>query len=377
MTATSGLRAKDPNGTRLALLGAGFTPLPARGKKVLVEGWSLNCVPIEVTESTIIRWGEDRPYDRNSSVAAFNTPFFDIDITHRALAEFVHRELSKQCGGTIYRVGNEPKVGVPFRCAIPFKKRVLRFVARDGVAHAVELLGAGQQFVAYGRHPSTRRPYEWHGGDLIEVGRNGLPEITEATAYGFLDYLRATLANANCTKVRISGSLERPVVDQVAQMNPPASWAWSPRDVDYFRNEVLTKIPGDIDYEHWFLLACGLYAKDMATSDDCEIGWLLFFEWSYRHEDTIGAKTPEQQWTDLMHRGWGSRYAGPGTILKWFESNAIDGLDNSFDDDVTERLKLGVNKLKNLKSNIQARQDAERVSHSEALSQEWTQIFGS
>ena len=41
-----------------------------------------------------------------------------------------------------------------------------RYVDSNGMVHAIELLSYGQQFVAYGVHPGTKRPYAW-SNDLI------------------------------------------------------------------------------------------------------------------------------------------------------------------------------------------------------------------
>ena len=49
-------------------------------------------------------------------------------------------------------------------------------------ASRVEVLGAGQQFVAYARHPDTRRFYRWGRGELMQIHRVDLPELTEGLA---------------------------------------------------------------------------------------------------------------------------------------------------------------------------------------------------
>jgi hypothetical protein len=380
----STLMAADPTACRKALLKAGFTPLPAHGKKVLLEGWSVNCTPMTVVEATIIRWAEDRPYDRNSSVAAFNTPFVDIDVTHAPLAQWCYERLLKHCGleWALHRVGLPPKIGVPFRLrGAPFRKRRLTFVDPDGVGHAIEVLSRGQQFVCYGKR-DRKHAYEWHGGDLIATGRAGLPEIDEATADEFIKQVKEELARtAGFTAVRIAGSFDRPIVDQIAPMRPSPSWAWTPHDVAWFRTEALTKLPGTLGYEDWFQLACGLLAKDLATGPDCDLGRLLFFEWSYRHAETITTKTPETQWADVMRRGWKPDYVGPGTIVDMVNPGkpqycGVEGLDNPFDPEVTEKLKVELDKLKKLKLDIQARQAAALAEQRDAARQARTKLRG-
>jgi hypothetical protein len=83
------------------------------------------------------------------------------------------------------RIGNAPRVLLPFRTAQPFKKmKGASFKMRStGNEGHVEILADGQQFVAYHVHPGTKRPYIWNGGgDLLSVPHGALPEITETQA---------------------------------------------------------------------------------------------------------------------------------------------------------------------------------------------------
>jgi putative DNA primase/helicase len=50
----------------------------------------------------------------------------------------------------------------------------------------VEILCNGQQFVAYGIHPGTGKPYEWFGGDPLTVAVAALPEVSRDQAGEFL-----------------------------------------------------------------------------------------------------------------------------------------------------------------------------------------------
>ena len=50
------------------------------------------------------------------------------------------------------------------------------------VNQKIELLCDGQQLVAFGIHPDTRKPYRWIGGEPGEVGRDQLPQLAETEA---------------------------------------------------------------------------------------------------------------------------------------------------------------------------------------------------
>jgi len=58
----------------------------------------------------------------------------------------------------------------------------------------VEFLGRGQQFVAFGVHPGTQKPYYWPDGDSpLDVPLSDLPEISEADRIEFLAEVAALL----------------------------------------------------------------------------------------------------------------------------------------------------------------------------------------
>jgi putative DNA primase/helicase len=57
----------------------------------------------------------------------------------------------------------------------------------DNDPHKVEVLGQGQQFVAYGIHPKTGREYEWNGaGEPTSVRLEDLPYVTPEQLRAFL-----------------------------------------------------------------------------------------------------------------------------------------------------------------------------------------------
>jgi hypothetical protein len=101
----------------------------------------------------------------------------DLDITDTALADAAEQAALRILGVAPRRGrSNSAKRLLPYRIAAPLTKIRLTF-QRGEDTHAVEILGQGQQFVAYGRHPSGAS-YEWSRGDLSEVGRERLTLVT-------------------------------------------------------------------------------------------------------------------------------------------------------------------------------------------------------
>ena len=74
-------------------------------------------------------------------------------------------------------------------------KRLLVYRAAEPLsgmkAHPIEVLGLGQQFVAFADHPETRRPYEWPQESPADLPAESLPLVDEAMIRAFLDQAQA------------------------------------------------------------------------------------------------------------------------------------------------------------------------------------------
>jgi hypothetical protein len=117
--------------------------------------------------------------DAAIGVATGNVIAIDIDVPDEALAKGIQTLAFDRLGVTnAIRIGRAPKRLLLYRADIPFAgfKR-----------QPIEVLGLGQQFVAYGIHPDTGAPYQWPVDDLSELALSSLPAITEAQARRFLD----------------------------------------------------------------------------------------------------------------------------------------------------------------------------------------------
>ncbi len=111
-------------------------------------------------------------------VAAIDIDTLDAQLAQR-FAAWCHENLGMTCE----RVGQAPKVLLPYRAAQAGwgKAASAWFDDEFGDAHRVEVLGKGQQFVAYHVHPDTEEPYYWTDmlGGLEYVRADALPVLTE------------------------------------------------------------------------------------------------------------------------------------------------------------------------------------------------------
>ncbi|WP_375791457.1 hypothetical protein ACE102_46715 (plasmid) [Bradyrhizobium sp. vgs-9] len=75
-------------------------------------------------------------------------------------------------------MGKAPKTLFAFRATEPREKRATGAYLINGAKCQVEAFGERTQFVAFGTHPDTGRPYEWFNGSPAETPLAELPEIT-------------------------------------------------------------------------------------------------------------------------------------------------------------------------------------------------------
>ena len=94
----------------------------------------------------------------------------DIDILDESIAVAIGEIFQKKLGRTdLIRIGKSPKALYLYRTLEPFTKISL---------HPIEVLGQGQQFVAYATHPETGKPYSWPLESPHQMPVESLPIVT-------------------------------------------------------------------------------------------------------------------------------------------------------------------------------------------------------
>jgi hypothetical protein len=172
-----------PTEIRLRLRAAGFSSLPLNGKVPEIDGWQRLG---DASEHEIRRWATTRPAHTNTGILTRLTPGFDADILDEECAiaiERMLRDIFEEDSRFLVRFGRLPKRLIPFQTDEPFEKILVKLIAPDGATgQRIEVLCDGQQFVAYGIHPDTGKPYSWFGGEPGEVRREDLPPLIAAKA---------------------------------------------------------------------------------------------------------------------------------------------------------------------------------------------------
>lgn len=139
----------------------------------------------------------------------------DIDTTCAPLAERFTTWCQDNLGFTCERVGFAPKVLLVYRADQDGwgKATGAWFEDAAGGRHRLEVLGKGQQFVAYATHPDTGRPYEWVDlvGGLEALRASELPVITLDQVQEALQVFEQMAADAGLRKVA-AGTTKAPAV---------------------------------------------------------------------------------------------------------------------------------------------------------------------
>ena len=215
----------------LFLADYGYSPVPIKPgyKAPLIDDWQAGHLPghylphvdPETGKRTDCRsWG--------TGILTRNCPAVDLDIRDRELVRVLLELAADMLGPSPFRVGAPPKALMPFSAAEPFDKISGRWWALPGdnwpapdyTPHHVEILGNGQQFVAYARHPRGSF-YRWRRGEPMDTYLIDLPEIDQAAAQAFLEAAEQLISDMGAVPLRKPAGLWRPDLPQPIEQRRP------------------------------------------------------------------------------------------------------------------------------------------------------------
>lgn len=146
---------------------------------------------------------------KNVGLRAASFPAIDIDVSSEAARELIEEAVELTFGEAPTRVrAGSPRSLMVFRAAgdVPPTKKHLKFTLGDGLTHAIDFLGLGQQYLIAGTHPSGTE-YGWREGrELTAWGVDGLPVVTAADLDAFFQHLPAVIEAAGGSLVTVSQS---------------------------------------------------------------------------------------------------------------------------------------------------------------------------
>ena len=295
-------------GERLVELGYTVLPIRPGTKRPDLKNW-----PHHATTADDVRaWYSNGRAGHGAGINARNTPAIDVDVMDEAVAEEMAEEIDRIFPGValLTRTGLAPKFLIPFRSDEPFRKLTSHVYTDGQHDHKVEILGDGQQWVAYHVHPDTERPYQWFDGlsdaGIIETGRSALPCLTRNDAQRVVDAFEVLAAGkvaagqwrAAARAPDASPSTARPDDD------PFASYAAPVGKTHTEVANLLDRHPNsDVDYDHWFRVLAAVHHETEGAGRE------LAHEWS-----SSSAKHTDEKF-DLTWESLG-RYTGRQITLR-------------------------------------------------------------
>jgi len=288
--------------------------------------WSRHCER-DTTDNEVDIWG-NWP-EAGIGIAAGRVIGIDIDILDSPTIALEIEALAKRMLGDTpaVRIGNAPKRLLVYRAVQPF----------SGFKYPpIEVLGVGQQFIAYGIHPDTGKPYDWPVSTLADLSPDDLPGITEAQAREFAKEAYR-LIPAELRPKTLGVGLRAPM----ECANLPEQRGTYEAVEDALRHIV----NADLDYDSWVRI--GMATKG-ALGDE---GWPLFEAWSESSQKN-DPKTTARSW-----RSFAPQRIGAGTIYKL-------ALDNGWEPDAEMQLngEIVMNGHHPAREFLQALQAADPIS---------------
>lgn len=164
-----------------AVLANGYAVIPIKPgtKRPDLTGWRNT----EATPKMLNGWLANGRANHGLGILTKWSPAVDIDVLDRDGAEHMTNFVQLQHNFPLVRVGQPPKRSILFRSEVPFRKLSSRWYIDDkGRECHVEVLGDGQQSVAFHIHPDTRKPYRWIGDSPETTPHHELELLTQEGA---------------------------------------------------------------------------------------------------------------------------------------------------------------------------------------------------
>ena len=136
------------------------------GQTAVLQGWQ----SVPITPDLIGRIGLMRGHD-NTGIRTGHMAALDLDVPDAGIMLKMVGLADLNLGPTpLVRIGKPPKALRCYRNATPLAKlETPEHFLPDGTKLQIEAMGAGQQVVAFGTHPTTMAPYTWLAGSPADT----------------------------------------------------------------------------------------------------------------------------------------------------------------------------------------------------------------
>lgn len=242
-------------------------PIKPGAKAPSLSGWQ----HLNATKADIDKWAGNGHRDGGVGVLCGDVIAVDIDCHTASLNHQLLSWLAANVGNGPIRVGQKPKCIMVFRTEEPMAKlRSAEFEDPQGHRNAVEILAKGQQFVAYGIHPGTKREYSWPVTHLADTPKQDLPVITNEQAKAFVAHFEHLASGKGWELVRGGAAAVVLDDDDLSDLRPRLE-----ASIDELR-EMLSAIDPDGHHDDWVKVGMALHHETLGSAEGLE----LWDEWS-------------------------------------------------------------------------------------------------
>jgi hypothetical protein len=310
------------------LIENGYEPIPVLGKAPVVSEWQAGPITIERIAAERAQF----PDAKSTGLRTGHTVGADIDVIDKAHAQKFKELAWRILGGTtIDRVGAKGCVLV-YRNETPIEKIT---VSIKGKKDKIEILGTGQQFVAFGIHPDTGRPYEWDGGQEfgetpLTVPLNSLPAVTPAQLREFANESAKLLTELGYAPAKVSGDTGEPKQPKKSSGDPVA---------EKVLRDACSYLDPSMGHDPWRDNIASIRAANIVGDDDLTIRRAIAQEWSRgdldREKREIPANYKGSDTVDVVFDTMPPREGGRDVGSLFKEAKEAGWKGNPYDDGKT------------------------------------------
>lgn len=270
------------------LLSNGFKIIPIpRGTKVPdIKDWQ----KIEASPGDLKKWLSNGHARAGCGIITGQVIGVDIDVLTESMAKDLEQWCLENIGAAPVRVGKAPKRLLVYRTApdvtfgkvnspkfddpsLPDNEKGKRQVNK------IEILAEGQQFVAYGVHPDTKKPYQWlYGAPLTDYDADGLSIITQDDIDNLIEHYGELASEQGWKQIKSTAlvTTERQPRGAIDRDDPFADVAQKTEHTEEQLAELLEAVPGAEDHDLWVQIGMALYHQ----FDGSESGRDVWDKWS-------------------------------------------------------------------------------------------------
>ena len=266
------------------LLRAGYEVLPIRPgeKRPALKNWE----SLLVDKKAVADWSKQFP-SAGLGIRTTKTPAVDIDVRDAEIVEKIIEWCQEHIGRTIARVGYAPKTLMVYRTEKPFTKlSSKKYRDWQGLEHRIEILGDGQQFVAFHVHPDTGKPYEWIGESALDIPASRLPVLTVELAQELIAYFESIVPED--WELASNGKHLPALKDDESFL---ANFK-APGVVTREQIELELEYISPDDYETWVQVGMALHHQWNGWGEGLEI----WDQWSQKSDKYVGAEETQAKW---------------------------------------------------------------------------------